>query len=169
MVLASLETLAAQGALISPDDTSVRRLTLLKENQARPVRAEARGFSRSQARTGMCTTAVVVQVGERLLCVSDSGRSHAGENLAALLEQRKAAHGTPLVMSDALARHEVEETTVSRCHGLAHGRRQCSDLEDVFPVECRVVLDVLKHVFDHDEQAREERMSSQARLAYHRQ
>jgi hypothetical protein len=28
---------------------------------------------------------------------------------------------------------------------------------------------VLKQVFDHDEQAREERMSSQARLAYHRQ
>ena len=169
VVFASLETLAAQGELISQDDTSVRILTLLKENQERQVRAEAMGFSRSQERTGMCTTALVVKVGERILCLYYSGRSHAGENLAALLEQRKADHGTPLVMSDALSRNAVDETTVIRCHCLAHGRRQFSDLEDVFPVECRVVLDVLKHVFDHDEQAREERMSSQARLAYHRQ
>jgi transposase len=83
------------------------------------------------------------------------------------LEQRKADQDKPLVMSDALSRNEVNETAVIRCHCLAHGRRQFSDLEDVFPVECQVVLDGLKQVFDHDEQARKERMSSQARLAYH--
>jgi transposase len=169
VVFAYLETLAAQGELIYQDDTSVRILTLLKENQERQARAEAMGFSRSKERTGMFTTALVVKVGERLLCLYYSGRSHAGENLAALLEQREAEQGKPLVMSDALSRNEVDETTVIRCHCLAHGRRQFSDLEDVFPGECRVVLDVLKQVFDHDEQAREERMSSQARLVYHRQ
>ena len=154
VVLASLETLAAQGELISQDDTSVRMLL---------------GFSRSKERTGMFTTALVVKVGERLRCLDDSGGSHAGENLAARLEQREADHGKPLGMSDALSRNEVDETPVIRCHCLAHGRRQCSDLEDVFAGECRVVLDVLKHVCDHEEQAREERMSSQARLVDHRQ
>jgi transposase len=162
-----LETLAAQGELIYQDDTSVRIRTLLKENQEMQARAEALGFSRSKERTGMFTTAFVVKVGERLLCLYYSGRSHAGENLAALLEQRKADQDKPLVMSDALSRNEVNETAVIRCHCLAHGRRQFSDLEDVFPVECQVVLDGLKQVFDHDEQARKERMSSQARLAYH--
>jgi hypothetical protein len=55
-----------------------------------------------------------------------------------------------------------------RCHCLAHGRRQCSDRADVFPHECQGVIDALKQVFDHDEQARNEHMSPEARLAYHR-
>jgi hypothetical protein len=59
-------------------------------------------------------------------------------------------------MSDALSRNEVEEGLVIRCHCLAPGRRQFSDLEAVFPSECPVVIDALK-----------QRMSAEARLAYH--
>jgi transposase len=95
------------------------------------------------------------------------GRAHAGENLAALLEQREADLEPPLAMSDALSRNEVKEGLVIRCHCLAHGRRQFSDLEEVFPAECRVVLDALKQVFDHDEEARNQQMSAEVRLAYH--
>jgi hypothetical protein len=166
-VWASLETLAAQGELSEQDAPSVRMLTLRQENHARQARAEARGFSRSKERTGLCTTAWVVKGGERPRCVSDSGRAHAGAHRAARVEQGAAAHGQPVGMSDALSRHEVEDTTVSRCPGLAQGRRQCSALADVFPVACQGVIEVLKHVFDHDAQARAERRSSQARLASH--
>ena len=107
-------------------------------------------------------------MGERTICLYYSGRSHAGENLAALLEQREADHDKPLVMSDALLSNAAQETTLIRCHCLAHGRRQFSDLADVFPQECQVVIEALKQVFDHDEQARDEQMSAEARLAYHR-
>ena len=62
-------------------------------------------------------------------------------------------------MSDALSRNEVDEGMVIRCHCLAHGRRQFSDIEDVFPSECRVVIETLKQVFDHDEEARGQQMS----------
>lgn len=72
-------------------------------------------------------------------------------------------------MSDALSRNEVEEGLVIRCHCIAHGRRQFSDLEELFPTECRVVLDALKQVFDHDEEAREQQMPPQTRLAYHQE
>jgi hypothetical protein len=58
---------------------------------------------------------------------------------------------------------------VIRCHCLAHGRRQFSDLEDIFPAECQVVLEVLKQVFDHDEEARDQQLSPAARLAYHQE
>jgi len=167
VVFESLETLAAQGELISPDDTSVRILSLIKENQKMQAQAAAMGFSRPQERPGMFTTALVVKVGEQTICLYDSGRSHAGENLATLLEQRQADHAKPFVMSDALSRNEVDETTVIRCHCLAHGRRQCSDLEDLFPVECQVVIEVLKQVFDHDEEARDTQMNAEERLAYH--
>jgi hypothetical protein len=115
----------------------------------------------------MFTTALVVRVGERVICLYYSGRAHAGENLAALLEQREANQDPPIVMSDALSRNEVDEGLVIRCHCLAHGRRQFSDIEEVFPSECRVVIDVLKQVFDHDEEARDQQMSPQERLAYH--
>jgi len=166
-VFAYLETLAAQGELIHQDDTSVRILSLMAENRTHQTAAEALGFARSQERTGMFTTALVVKVGEETICLYYSSRSHAGENLQALLEQREAERDKPLVMSDALSRNEVDETTVIRCHCLAHGRRQFSDLADVFPVECQVVLDTLKQVFDHDEEARNKQMSPEARFAYH--
>jgi hypothetical protein len=166
-VFAYLETLAAQGELIHQDDTSVRILSLMAENRTHQTAAEALGFARSQERTGMFTTALVVKVGERTICLYYSSRSHAGENLQALLEQREAERDKPLVMSDALSRNEVDETTVIRCHCLAHGRRQFSDLADVFPVECQVVLDTLKQVFDHDAEARDKQMSPEVRFAYH--
>jgi transposase len=157
---------AAQGELIHQDDTSVRILSLLAENRTPQAAAEALGFARSQERTGMFTTALVVKVGERIICLYYSGRLHAGENLQALWEQRAAARDKPLVMSDALSRNAVDETTVIRCHCLAHGRRQFSDLADVFPRECQVVIATLSQVFDHDAEACAQQMSPEARLAY---
>jgi transposase len=162
-----LETMAAQGELIYQDDTSVRILSLMKANQQIRAQAEAQGLSRPKERTGMFTTALVVQVGEQRIYLYYSGRSHAGENLAALLARRQADQSSPLVMSDALSRNDIEEPVVTRCHCLAHGRRQFSDLEEVFPNACRMVLDTLSEVFDHDERARQEQMSPAARLAYH--
>jgi transposase len=162
-----LERLAAQGELIHQDDTSVRMLSLMADNLLMRAQAEARGLSRPTERTGMFTTALVVQVGERTICLYYSGRSHAGENLKTLLVQRQAGLDKPLVMSDALSRNEADEDGLIRCHCLAHGRRQFSDLEEVFPTECQVVLEALKQVFDHDNEARDQQMSSAQRLAYH--
>jgi transposase len=167
VVFEYLESVAAQGEVMYQDDTSVRILSLFKENQQIRAEAAALGLSRPKERTGMFTTALVIRVGDRLIGLYYSGRAHAGENLAALLEQREADQEPPLVMSDALSRNEIDESLVIRCHCLAHGRRQFSDIEDVFPGECRVVIETLKQVFDHDEEARDQQMSPQARLTYH--
>jgi transposase len=167
VVFQHLEYLAAQGELIYQDDTTVRILALIAENHHAQAHAETQGLARSQDRTGMYTTALVVRVGERTICLYYAGRSHAGENLKALLEQRQAHLGKPLVMSDALSRNAVDEDQVIRCHCLAHGRRQFSDLEDVFPQECQVVIEALKQVFDHEAEARDRQMSPAARFAYH--
>jgi len=83
------------------------------------------------------------------------------------LEQRQAGLDKPLVMSDALSRNEADEDRLIRCHCLAHGRRQFSDLADVFPTECQVVLEALKQVFDHDDEARDQQLSPAQRWAYH--
>jgi len=102
-VLASLETLAAQGEWISQDDTSVRMRTRRKEHDEMRAPAEALGVSRTTERPGMFPTALVVKVGARTRCWYDGGRAHAGENLAALLAQRQADRDKPVGMSDARA------------------------------------------------------------------
>ena len=166
-VVTHLEGRAAQGELIYPDDTPVRILSRLAANRHAQARAEARGVSRATARTGMSTTAVVGRSGAQTMCLDDSGRAHAGEHREALLTKREADHGQPLGMSEALTRQEADETVLMRCHWLAHGRRKCSELEDVFPAECTVVIDALQQVFDPDDQAEEQQRSAQERFTYH--
>jgi len=167
-VFEQMEREAAQGELIFQDDTAVRILTLMQENRALFDQAKAQGLAAPQERTGMHTTALAVQIGEHMAILYYSSRRHAGENLQALLDKRQAGLEKPLAMSDALSSNEVaDESLLIRCHCLAHGRRKFSDLEEVFPHECQVVLDVIGQVFDHDEQAREDALSPEARLAYH--
>jgi transposase len=163
-VFEQLQTLAAQGEVIYQDDTHVRILSLMAENR----RTQAEGTSAE--RTGMHTTALVVQQSAQTICLYFAGRAHAGENLEALLTRREADRGRPLVMSDALANNAVDdEGALIRCHCLAHGRRKFSELEEVFPTECAIVIEALTQVFDHEEEARVQQMSAEARLEYHQQ
>jgi hypothetical protein len=167
-VFAQMESEAAQGEVIFQDDTAVRILSLMQENRTLFDQAKAQGLSAPKERTGMHTTALAVKVGEHTAILYYSSRRHAGENLQALLDKRQAGLAKPLAMSDALASNEVgDESVLIRCHCLAHGRRTVSDLEAVFPHECQVVLDVIGQVFDHEEQAREDALRPEARLAYH--
>jgi transposase len=162
-----LEKLAAQGAVIFQDDTPQRVLALIEENQQARAQARAQGKAKTTERTGMQTTALIVQMGERRICLYYTGRRHAGENLEALLTQREPGRGKPLVMSDALSSNNAEEAGLIRCHCLAHGRRKFSEWAEDFPAESAVVVEALKLVYDHDEQARTKQLSAQDRLVYH--
>ena len=164
-----LEQLAAQGEVIFQDDTPGRVLTLIEENQLARAQAQAQGKVKPDTRTGMQTTALIAQVGERRICLYYTGRRHAGENLAALLTKREPGRGKPLVMSDALSHNHAEEALLIRCHCLAHARRQFSELTDDFPVESAVVVNALKLIYDHDEEARDQGLNAQARLVYHQE
>ena len=162
-----LEKLAAQGEVIFQDDTPGRVLTLIEENQIARAKARAQGKAKTDERTGMQTTALIVQVGEQWICLYYTGRRHAGENLDALLTKREPGRGKPLVMSDALSRNNAEEANLIRCHCLAHARRQFSELADDFPAESAVVVNALKLIYEHDDEAREQALSAQERLVYH--
>jgi hypothetical protein len=131
------------------------------------ARAQAQGKTKAEERTGMQTTALLVQVGERRICLYYTGRRHAGENLAALLAKRALDRGKLLVMSDALSSNNAAEDTLIRCHCLAHGRRKFSELDETFPAESAVVITALSAVFDHEEYTRAEHMTVQDRLTYH--
>jgi transposase len=162
-----LEKEAAQGEVIFQDDTPQRVLALIAENQQAAAQVHAQGKAKTDERTGMQTTALIVQVGARRICLYYTGRRHAGENLEWLLAQRAPGHNKPVVMSDALSRNNAEEDALIRCHCLAHGRRKFSELDEAFPTESAVVVNALKLVFDHDEDARAKQLTAQERLAYH--
>ncbi|NJN39995.1 MAG: transposase, partial [Gammaproteobacteria bacterium] len=160
-----LERLAAQGEVIYQDDTPARVLALIAENQhgqgQKPERRE------TPPRTGMYTTVLIAQVGERRICLYYTGHRQAGEHLDALLAHREPQREKPLVMSDALASNNADEEHLIRCHCLAHGRRKFSELEEVFPAESAVVVEALRVVYEHEADVQERQLSTTERLAYH--
>jgi transposase len=50
---------------------------------------------------------------------------------------------------------------------MAHARRHVVEVASSFPAECRRILETLGTVYRHDAEAREPRLSPEARLAYH--
>ena len=101
VVFEHLETLAAQGELIYQDDTRVRILSLIAENQ----RAGARGGqgSSQSADPRDVHHGLVVQAGERTICLYYCGSCPCGGEPGGAVDQREADRDKPLVMSDALA------------------------------------------------------------------
>lgn len=89
---------AAAGEVLYIYDTKARVLALGEE-----IREEIR--TNQSERTGVFTSGVVATVGERKIVLFFTGRSHAGENLARVLEQRSQDLGPPIQMCDALSRN----------------------------------------------------------------
>ena len=96
-----------------------------------------------------------------------SSQKHAGENLAEVLKKRRAELNAPIQMCNALSRNMPKElkTIVANC--LAHARRQFVEIHDLFPDECRFVLEALKIVYQNDATARQQGVSPEERLAFH--
>jgi len=156
-VFLELQRQAASGEVLHTDDTGVKILACLKENEQLP----------QSERQGLYTTGIGARAGEREVALYFSGRRHSGENLAALVKQRPQGLSPPIVMADAESKNWTGEfeQVVAKC--LAHGRRQFVDLEAAFPAECRRVLDDLAKVYRIDAETRT--MTPGERLAYHQE
>ena len=159
-----LETAAAQGEGICQEDTLGGVFTWSEENRKAHAQAQAQGKAKPRARTGRSTPALIVQVGERRICLYDTGRRHAGEHRAALLTKREPGRDKPLVRSDALSSNTAEEAALIRGPCLAHGRRKCTEIAEVFPSERAVVVPALKVIYEHDEAARTPQLSAAERF-----
>jgi transposase len=149
-----LRRLAAGGEVMHTDDTRVRILSCLKEDKEEKGRATQ-------------TSGIVVKAGGRKIALYLSGRRHAGENLAELLEKREEGLARPIQMSDALAANTSVEKNVIRAYCLAHARRKVFELKDDYPAECAVVLDAVGKVYGYEAETAE--MNDELRLAYHQE
>jgi transposase len=162
-----LKSQAAQGEIVHNDDTVMKVLTLMKENEEKK---KAKGQSKKKGRagrTGIFTSGVVSILEGRKMAVFFKGRKHSGENLADLMTKRNSKSRPPIQMCDALSRNTPDafKTIVANC--LAHGRRQFVDVAEDFPEECIHVLQTLEAVYKNDAMAKEKKMSADERLKFH--
>jgi transposase len=159
---------AAQGDVLHNDDTTVKILELMGPRGRREATAGAEGED-TERRTGLYTSGVVALGNGHRVALFFSGRRHAGENLAEVLQHRAAELPPPIQMCDALSRNLPGDLQTILAHCLAHARRQFVDVYDRFPEPCRYLLEALGVVYRNDAVARERALSPEARLHWHQQ
>jgi transposase len=159
-----LVSLAANAPLVHNDDTYVRILELMGKRRSKLLAA---GALPVPDRTGLFTTGIVARAAAGPIALFASGRQHAGENLADLLELRDPTLGPPMLMCDGLARNLPEKHTVVLANCLAHGRRHVVDELGNHPELCEHLLREIGKVFANDATCRNKGLIGAARLAFH--
>ena len=145
---------AAQGDVVYNDDTTMKILALMQNND-------------QSERKGIFTTGIVSTLNDQKIVLFFTGRKHAGENLADLLQQRQSDRSPPIQMCDALSRNTSEAFKRILANCLAHGRRKFVEVALNFPQQCRYVIETLAKVYKHDEMAKEQNMTADERLHFH--
>jgi len=158
LIYEALIGVAAQGHLLHNDDTHMR---------IQSVRQEIAAAGSEPERTGIFTTSIISQTGQRRIALFFTGQKQAGENLNQLLHRRAAGLDQPMQMCDALSRNEPKEFHTLLCHCLLHGRRQFVDVVENFPEECRKVIESLREVYRFEALTQEQKFSDLDRLAFH--
>jgi hypothetical protein len=156
-VYPQLNWLAAQGDVIHNDDTIMKVLALMQQNDQQD----------QSERKGIFTTGILSIVNNQKIALFFTGRKHAGENLADLLQQRQSDRSPPIQMCDALSRNTSDafKTILANC--LAHGRRKFVEVALNFPEQCRHVIETLAEVYKNDEIAKDQNMTADQRLYFH--
>jgi hypothetical protein len=156
-VYLALKQEAANGEVIHTDDTAVKILSCLKEDQEEEAKRRATN-----------TSGMVVKTRDGdLIALYASGRRHAGENLDRLLDERDEELGPPIQMADALAANWTGKHLRIEAKCWAHARRKFIEIEESFPVACGVVLEAIGKVYGHE--AETAGMSAADRLKHHQE
>ena len=151
-----MEREAANAKILYGDDTWLRILELMKEN-------EAKGKGE---RVGIQTTGIVAQRADGVkIALYLNGRRHLGENAEKLLTGRSREFGPVIRMNDALAANWSGHEERIECCCLTHARRKFADLEKFYPEACGYALDLIGEIYQNEAGA--QGMSDEERLAHH--
>jgi len=162
-VFGALCRFAAQGELLQNDDTWVIIQALMQENK----KAQRAGIVLK--RKGMFTTSIIAQAGEHRIALYFTGRNHAGENLAKILQERIAGLPPPTQVSDRSAANKPQghKTNDSGC--IDHSRRYFYEIRVFFPTSCGYVLKEFKIIYRADAIAKKKKMTPAERLKVHQE
>ena len=151
----ALEQHAANGELVHGDDSHLKILEVIRDNQRNPAKE----------RTGMFTTAILAEAQGQQISLFYNGTQHAGENMERLLEKRDPDKDNIIYMCDALSRNIPATFKTILCNCLSHGYRKFDDLKDFYPTECVYVIERLAKVYEYDDQTKA--MDNHTRMKYH--
>jgi transposase len=149
---------AAQAQILHNDDTSIKILSLMRQQH----------LQHSQ-RKGMFTTAIVARTQERVMVCFFTGANHAGENLEDLLSRRIAELPPPIQMCDALSRNLPGSLKTILANCLTHARRNFVDTLPAFPEQAEHVIGILARVYHFDDLAKARMLSADERLTFHQE
>lgn len=152
-----MEYLAANGELAHGDDTKIKIQSLIRENKS---------FA-DEVRKGLFTTGIISFYREHQIHLFYSGRKHCGENMLALLANRDPTLPEIKYMCDALPCNMPKNLKATLINCLIHSRRNFTDIDSFYPVECKVVIDIIAEIYKHDAEAREQKLTAEKRLQYH--
>jgi len=147
---------AAQGDILLNDDTVMRILELMKENR-----------EKNPERKGMFTSGVLSIKGKIRIALFFTGRNHAGENLAKVLEKRHPNRAPPIQVADASPSNVPKGHATIRGSCTDHARRGFVDASSRFPDQCLYVIEALGQVYKNDEITKNEKMSPFDRMRFH--
>ena len=174
-VFRALQREAAKAALMHIDDTTHRIL------EARPVEKTRNGATR--LRTGVYASALLALVHdpppgdaapgttpgtERSIVLLRTDIGHAGEWLDEILGMRPADMAAPVVMADALSSNRTSGHEVVRASCNVHARRGFFEVAASYPDEALHALELYQQVWVHEAHCRDQQLSPEARLVYHR-
>jgi transposase len=117
-ILDHLIYLAAQSSVVFNDDTTMRVGQLCRQIQAET----------NPKRTGIFTSGVVAHNQAHPIALFFTGRDHAGENLARVLNHRESDLPPPLHMADGLARNDPKGHETQACTTTVWSNRNPVDL-----------------------------------------
>jgi transposase len=153
-----LTKMAAAANVIHHDDTSVKVLDLMEENQIIKQEQEANlqaGKKAKEApRVGMFSTAILAKTKGRQISIHITGRKNAGENLDDLLDKRPKGLDKPVQACDASSSNKVEkhETHTAKC--LNHARHNFCEILESWPKECLTFIELINIVFMNDRETK---------------
>jgi transposase len=156
-VFDDLQKRAAQASVLFSDDTTMRVGALRQEIQSQE----------KPKRTGIFTSGIIGEVEGHSVNLFFTGRDHAGENLAAVLDLREPHRAPPVHMCDGLARNVPKGHETVNCQCNVHARRNFVELEGSFPEECRKVVESFSEIYRVEAQVREARLNAEERLRAH--
>ena len=149
--------LGAQSSLVYNDDTTMRVGQLRQE-----IKAEV-----DPERTGIFTSGIVCEAQNHPIILFFTGRAHAGENLARVLDHREPGLAPPLHMGDGLSRNNPKGHATQPCNCNVHARRNFVDIRGSFPEECRRVVESFAEIYRVEAQVKADQLSPEKRLALH--
>ena len=160
-IYAAMCASAAKGKLIQNDDTKAIVLSIMEE------REKKKGTSEEEKRKGTFTTGILSTLPDSDVQVAlfFTGRQHAGENLADLLESRPEKLGAPIQQCDGGNNSpKGHETQLSNC--LAHARRKFCELIEAWPKMSVQVIGWFSEIFANEKSSP---IDPEKRLLWHQE